>query len=522
MKNTMDKNSLLAQIETLKKENTDLFQQLSMAREHLELYLNHAPLMACIKDADGRFRYINQTFIDAMGFSEKDWYGKDDYDLWPEDDARKLREHEQRILDTGITETIEDYVEDGEWPGHWVTNKFRFSDKKGNYFIGCVGVDLTPQTKTVNLLKEVINTAAATSTEKSRFLSLVSHELRTPLHSILASVEQWGEVQGEEERKELLSYINFGVARLRSQVDNLVLLAETDDEDLRAGEFEFETRVVLARISAYTEGLIADGVNFHCEVDAAIPELCESDPYLIEHMVRTVLENACRHTEHGRVLLAVKWDAEREYIIFRIEDSGCGMTEKQQKRIYSDVIELTRGLDRETTGIGVGLTICCRLSALLHADLLMESQIGLGTQIELSVPVKPLAKAAMRRTRDQAKGAVLIVEDNPVNAKVLEHMVRKIGFLVDTVVSGDEALRRLTNNVYDLIFMDIQMPVMDGITATRWIRRRGIDTPIVAISANSDVSVRQRCAEHGINDFLVKPARRNDVFRILERQVSLP
>jgi CheY-like chemotaxis protein len=137
----------------------------------------------------------------------------------------------------------------------------------------------------------------------------------------------------------------------------------------------------------------------------------------------------------------------------------------------------------------------------------------------MSVPVQPLTTDIVDGETVHS-GSILIVEDNPVNAKVLERMVLKLGYRVDIVNSGDEALKRLTDNVYSLIFMDIQMPVMDGITATRWIRRRGINTPIVAISCNSELDVRRRCMEHGVNDFLVKPASRSDVFRVLERQIS--
>lgn len=517
--NVVDQQQLIDQIDALLQENARLKNQLASKKSLVERFFEYSPATAFFKDAEGRFLYINETLIESFGFKERDWYGKTDSELWPEDVARQMKEHDLRILETGIAEDVEENVGPAGDDTVWVTNKFRFEDAEGNYFIGGLGIDLTRQTIAAKALVTVLKKSEVDSAEKTEFLSLMSHELRTPLHSILSSAEQWEDAEDEESRQELVTYISFGAARLRSQVDNLVLLAETDSGGLRAGEFEFETRPLVERIVACTQGLLSDDVEFHLDYDPALPDQCEGDPYLIEHMIRTVLENACKYTEHGEVMLFVYWDAEREHIIFRIEDSGCGMTEKQQARIYTDVIELSRGLNREAVGMGLGLTICCRLNTLLHADLIMESLVGVGTKVEMSVPIQPLVTTKVDSGIVHS-GSILIVEDNPVNAKVLEMMVVKLGYRVDIVDSGDEALKRLTDNVYSLIFMDIQMPVMDGITTTRWIRRRGVNTPIVAISCNSELDVRKRCMAHGINDFLVKPARRSDVFRVLERQIN--
>lgn len=516
-----DKQSLLDQITSLKQENERLKEQLASKSGLLESFLDCSPATAFFKDADGHLLYVNKILRDSFGFLDNTWYGKNEFDLFPEEVAIALRENDRRILASGEAEDLQEDVGFKGGDGVWMTNKFRFSDSEGNFYIGGMGVDLTRQTQVAKSILDVIENVKAISAEKTEFLSLMSHELRTPLHSILSSAEQWDDAEDEEAKKELVSYISFGAARLRSQVDNLVLLAETDGGELTAGEFEFEVRPLVNRIASCIQGLITDTVSFSLDYDASIPAYCIGDPYLIEHMIRTVLENACKYTEHGELKFYIFWDSEREHINFRIEDSGCGMTEKQQGRIYSDVIELSRGLNRDAAGMGLGLTICCRLSALLNADLVMESLVGVGTKVELSVPVRPLiANIAVADANCMATGAILIVEDNPVNAKVLSRMISKMGYRVDCVDSGDAALKRLTEQVYGLIFMDIQMPVMDGITATRWIRRRGINTPIVAISCNSEFEVRRSCMQHGINDFLVKPARRSDVFRVLERQIS--
>lgn len=510
---------LEAQIKELRQDNIELKQQLAVSRGNFETFMDNSPATAFFKDAAGRLLYVNPTFIKSFSFENKDWYGKTDFELWPEKTATVLRANDVRILSSGKQEAVEEDVVQADGVHHWLTHKFRFTDAHGNHYLGGMGVDLTPQKENDRQLKDAIILAEEANLAKSEFLSLMSHELRTPLHSIMASAEQWDDAADPPAQRELVSFINYGAARLRSQVDNLVLLAETDTGTLEAGHFAFETLPLIDRISSCGRGLLADIVELNVDVAKDVPRYFYGDPYLIEHMLRTVLENACKHTEQGRVDLTVSWEQDQSCLQFIVEDTGCGMTDTQRRRIYDDVVHLSRGLDRASEGMGLGLTICNRLNEALQGDLIIDSRPGVGTRIEISIPLEVDELALTPVSIDGShSGKVLIVEDNPVNAKVLESMILKFGYAVDIAQSGEEALSVLSSRVYNMILMDIQMPVMDGITTTRWIRRRGISTPIVAVTCNSEVKVRQRCMQHGMNDFLVKPVRRGDVLRVLERQ----
>ena len=371
-------------------------------------------------------------------------------------------------------------------------------------------------------LQRALDIAEEESERKSDFLRMVSHELRTPLHSIFTSSEQWSVEQDRETQSELVQFISLGAAKLKSQVDNLVLLAETDTGNLEVGNYEFELRPLLDKLISNAKGLMRNTVVFNLQRVGILPVVLRGDAYILEHMLRTVLENAVKYTEHGRIDFTVEWDAEQQALSFWIIDTGCGMTEEQQRMMYQDFVKVSRGLNRGAQGLGLGLTICYRLSSLLSADLKIESSVGVGTEVHLCVPIKAVENqlAPEVNLRRQCSGKVLIVEDNVVNATILERMVNRIGYQSTTVYSGQEALKVLSDGEYDAILMDIQMPVMDGITATRWIRHRGITTPIVAVTANSDSEVRRRCMDLGMSDFLVKPVRSADIQRVLERQCS--
>ncbi len=375
-------------------------------------------------------------------------------------------------------------------------------------------------------LHQALEISERDSKKKSEFLRMVSHELRTPLHSIVSSVEQWNDSGDEWDKLDLINFVSHGAHRLRSQIDNMVLLAETDDLNLKTSVSDFEIRPLIIKVCSNIAELVQPDVEFVCQtigensaIDSSkLPIYLRGDAYLIEHLMRSVLENACKYTVQGKVEFNVGWDADNERLTVDVIDTGCGMTQDQQKTVFNEFVQVSRGLDRESEGLGLGLTICYRLCEILSADFAIDSALGEGTHVRIKFPLECSNEdLVLVPTEVMTRGRVLIVEDNVVNAQVLEHMVAQLGCQVDVTYSGQEALKNLEDQVYSLILMDIQMPVMDGITATRWIKQRGIATPIVAVTANSDSQVRRQCTDVGMSDVMVKPVRQSDIRLVLER-----
>ncbi len=375
-------------------------------------------------------------------------------------------------------------------------------------------------------LKKALAMSEKEARRKTQFMRTVSHELRTPLNSIVTSVEQWTDSDDEYHQHDLMDFIRYGASRLQMQIDNLVLLAETDDGSLQVNEADFQIRPMLDKVCASIAGLVHEDVVFSY-VPATrsgpdqLPATLKGDAYLIEHFLRLILENACKFTERGNIQFCVGWNHYEKALKIDVIDTGCGMSRQQQKKIFNSLVNVSRGEERVSGGLGLGLTICHRLSELLMADFTMESEVGEGTTVHINLPLltgSPELTVICNEVKHL--GLVLLVEDNIVNAQVLERLVSNLGYKVDVVHSGQEALERLISQAYSVVLMDVQMPVMDGITATGWIRRRGVSTPVIAVTANSDAKVRRRCIEIGMNDFLVKPVRRADIQRVLERQIS--
>ena len=369
-------------------------------------------------------------------------------------------------------------------------------------------------------LRQALSISEEENQRKSDFLRMVSHELRTPLYSIISSVEQWDDVKDEQGKKDLLEFMSYGAARLRMQVDNLVLLAETDNDDLEVTNTQFEIRPLLDSLFENTRGLLNPGVDFEYKCAESVPVSFVGDAYLFEHMLRTVLENACKYTEHGKIGFYTQWDNDGGFLIIEIADSGCGMSRDQQRTMFNDFVQVSRGLERSSEGLGIGLTVCYRLSELLGVDLDIKSELGKGTRVIFNVSFEVAGHKVVPVDADKIKSSeILIVEDNVVNAQILQSLVNLMGANSTIVESGQDALKVVDEQGFDMVLMDIQMPIMDGITATRWMRRRNHYMPIVAVTANSDADVRKRCVEVGMNDFLVKPIRRSDLQRVMERQL---
>lgn len=376
-------------------------------------------------------------------------------------------------------------------------------------------------------LKEALMISEKQSQLKTDFLQMVSHELRTPLQSILTSTEEWHKNTNEAARNDLIEYITFGAARLRSQVDNLVILAETDNKKGNPpANAPFELSSILSVLVETAQNLVHKDVSFNEKFAENLPLAFKGDSYVLHHLIRTVLENACQYTREGQILFQVNWLHEESMLKVEISDTGCGMTREQERAMFNEFVQVSRGLHRNSQGLGLGLTICYRLCELLNADFVMNSLIGEGTHVRIMIPLRPLIETKLKEDKSpllaRTKGRVLVVEDNPVNAQVICRVIENIGYSVDLATSGQEAIEKVTEfDEYQVIFMDIQMPVMDGITATRWIKRRGMNISIVGVSANSDAQVRNKCLEVGMNDFLVKPVRRGDIKRVIDYQYSL-
>lgn len=352
-------------------------------------------------------------------------------------------------------------------------------------------------------LQEALTLSEQQRRNKDEFMMTVSHELRTPLNSINNALVQMHNVRSEDDRRALEAYIQGSAERLSTQVENVVMLVESGFADIQPQSRLFFVDSLIERAARSTASLLMNKpVELLIEKTGKPNAAYLGDEYLLFRFLLPVLTNACQYTTKGSVICQA--DLSDNAIDLIIIDTGPGISPEHQKAIFERFTQVSTGFQRTHEGLGIGLAVCQRIGKLLGATISLESTPGFGSRFHLHIPAQ--AMPGLAAPADSAlSGHALIVEDNEINATVLATMLNTLGMTAEVAENGQQALDIMQTGRFDIILMDLQMPVMDGFAATEALRKRGTSCPIVAVSANSDSATRLRCIELGMNDFVAKP-----------------
>ncbi len=404
--------------------------------------------------------------------------------------------------------------------------------------------DITRSKRNLHQLSERYAEAArladAGNRAKSSFLAAMSHEIRTPLNGIVGMVELLDDDSLKPEQVRRIEAIRECSEALLSLIDDILDYSklESGSIDLEAVPFDLaETLQAAVRIVA--ERARAKGIDLSMECD---PVTVTGDRARIRQIAINLLANAVKFTPTGAVRLTARATTAQDgahRLTVAVADTGIGIAPDALSRLFQQFTQADASIARRFGGSGLGLAICQRIARALGGDIAVTSELGRGSVFTLSVPVAHVAATATRaaapalppaagagareptRLSPTAGVRVLVVEDNPTNRQVATALLERLGVRVDCAIDGAEAVTMVQNQRYDLVLMDMQMPLMDGLEATRTIRALGIDTlPIVALTANAFVSDREKCLEAGMNDFLAKPVNRAKLETALGRWAS--
>ncbi len=348
---------------------------------------------------------------------------------------------------------------------------------------------------------------------KDDFILTISHELKTPLNAISASIEQLEDHCEEEETLESIHFIRHGADRLNQQVQNIVMLAETDRREINLTERPFQISHLVTRLHDSAEScLIEKNVQLQIDISENLPESYNGDFYLISHMLMPVVENACRYTLKGKIAIAINPTSTGIEIV--ISDTGPGIQADKQEEIFKSFSQASTGYGRSAEGLGLGLAVTKRLADVLNSTIDISSKLNEGTEFKIRIPVD-IHEGIISNPRKHFEGHALVVEDNEINARVLQAILKKIGMSSEVAVDGNIALSVFTPGRFDLILMDLQMPVMDGFQCSEAIRSKDATVPIIAVTANTDYKARTKCIQSGMTEIIEKPVRRSDIEKFL-------
>ncbi|MHC4551628.1 MAG: ATP-binding protein [Planctomycetota bacterium] len=374
---------------------------------------------------------------------------------------------------------------------------------------------------------------------KSEFLANMSHEIRTPMNAIIGFSELLADEDLTEQQQSFLSTVLNSGRSLLQLINDILDFSKIEAGRLETEIIECNTEQFLGDMGSFLRPLaIEKGLDFNILQCSELPAFFYTDPVRVRQCLINLVSNAIKFTADGHVFVNVctERQEDEDCIRFDVEDTGIGIPEEQQKNIFEAFTQADGSTTRKYGGTGLGLTITQQLTELLGGTISLQSTPGGGSTFTIIVPmgvqldqtatinkynvIEDIVETPKSNTADepdQPEGArVLVAEDAPANQTLIRILLERLGHTVRIVENGAEAVNAVEQDNYDIILMDIMMPVMNGYEAVKQLRSNGCDLPIIALTANAMKGDDQKCCEAGCDGYLPKPINRDTLVELLE------
>ena len=395
-------------------------------------------------------------------------------------------------------------------------------------------IELEARTRLEVELVKAKEAAEESATAKGAFLANMSHELRTPMNAVLGFSSLLLDDNLTQEQKEYIEGIRKGGEALLALINDILDFskAEKDKIELECQPFSLK-HLIDESLDLVATQASKRGLNLSETINYGTPDTIIGDQGRLRQILVNLLSNAVKFTDKGNVSVSISSKAvedDKHQIFFEVKDTGIGIPQDRMNELFEPFVQVERTLSRKRDGVGLGLAITKKLVELMGGRIWVESKPGQGTTFHLMIPAETIPGKQLDFGRMDSGIAseslpglksmrILVAEDNPSNQRVLVEMLKRLGYRADAVADGSEVIQALERQDYDLVLMDIKMPEMDGVTATKVIRKlRPVNVPkIVAITAFALEGDREKCLEAGMDDYIAKPVLIAELAEILRK-----
>ncbi len=489
----------------------------------------------------GRFTYVNQAFVKLTGYKIEELIGQPFHIFLKTED--ELAEHVRGLQDQASKRITMAYTQfriytksgDEIWLGQ---NRSILYDASNRVIsCTCIARDITTQKRTNDHLKEAKIAAERASLAKAQFLSSMSHEIRTPLNAVIGTINLIDQENLCVKTKSHFETLKFSADTLLNLVSDILDLNKLQDKKLVVKKEDFNLKATIAYIKRGLQSL-ADkkDLDLIINYDNSLPEIINGDSLRLTQILNNVVHNALKFTNKGGVEITVMKHHQTEQdiqIYFSVMDTGIGINKENIATIFEAFSQ-----DNDDTirnGSGLGLAITKNLLHQMNAEIDVESTLGKGSNFSFSLrfglpkQLKPTGQTGVKIESKKLEKSlngihILVVEDNLINQKVSLAFLSKWGATTKIANNGKEAIDIVKKEKFDLILMDLQMPVMNGVEATKAIRNFGStysDLPIIALTASAVLEVRQNAMEAGLDDFVTKPFKPENLNQVIRKHLAL-
>jgi PAS domain S-box-containing protein len=509
-------------------------QALSNKEEKYRSIITNMNLGLIEVDIDDYVQFVNQTFCKMSGCSEAELIGAKATEVLNLGESRKLIESKKSLREKGISDAYEVNIRNKEGELRWwlISGAPRLNDK-GEH-VGSIGIhlDITNQKKLEHELIKAKEVAEASTEAKEAFLANMSHEIRTPMNAISGMASQLNKTTLDQNQQFFLNTIRSSADNLLVIINDILDLSKIESGKLSIEKIGFEPKQVVGHVMqvmrhrAEEKGL--EFTNSFC--DQQLSEVLIGDPYRLSQIMLNLVSNAIKFTPKGSVDIScrVLQDFETEQLIeASVIDTGVGMEKNFILNLFDKFSQEDNSIARKYGGTGLGMSICKQLIELMDGEIKVISKKGQGTVVSFVLRMPKGNTGDLPEKGDKEVDTsvldgknILVTDDNEINRLLASAILTNFGAVVTEACDGQEAIHLVSKKDFDLILMDVQMPGIDGMEATRQIRETSILTPIIALTAFALKGDNQKCFDVGMNDYLSKPFEEVQLLEIVSRWLS--